>query len=659
MSSEQSTKRKLSIQERIAIIVLIPLLFLFGFLMTGDDAFDRLFEAITGNGGRNLLAIGSIENIQNNARLKLNNSETWDSAAKDQRIHDGDSVFTGTGSKAKVVLDDGNTLEIDAESLVVFRKTKDSVLPTLDSGNFTLKINKPMKVMIDGKQVTIDGTGEMKISQKDGKTELTLVKGNITTMVDGNAPMVLSERKQAAMDDGKLQPKGDAAPVLVPRALAQQIDHVWKVEELYNISRGQAIPRDPFPITAHERVALSWEETPAVDRVMVQISRSANFDQGLLQETGSFGSATLTEVYPGDNFWRVSHDGKTWSAAERFFVKTRYIEKTIEVFPPRPMASKDPRLFNYEMRIQNPKGLRAYIVEVEKVDASGPNARNSFMASTPLIQLQLPAAGKYVVRARGINEQEELTQWSRAFPVEVVEPPKPVLAKTSPTPDPAKRSPSQVAESTAKLDRIREHLNALFSSSMWEVEGGAFSMFSTKQEKSGALAPQLASIGVRFRHWMGQHLGFEGFFKTKMLGFNETGSAMSPMFVEGRTHYRMTLPSPLRAVREFHVGPFLGYEVYSNSGAKDFEVAYNLMKVGLDIEFPVGEKWDTGGEVVMGQGAGTTKSEVSGHIHYYYRKDVSIGSGYRVYLLETALPSGRGKGREGYGELYSVIRFHY
>ena len=81
------------------------------------------------------------------------------------------------------------------------------------------------------------------------------------------------------------------------------------------------------------------------------------------------------------------------------------------------------------------------------------------------------------------------------------------------------------------------------------------------------------------------------------------------------------------------------------------------------MKFPLGRKWDTGGEAVYGVGLETsTKFEASGHLNYVVYPHWSLGVGYRVHYFAAGsekttpfiLPY-----REAYGEGFSVLRYSY
>lgn len=245
----------------------------------------------------------------------------------------------------------------------------------------------------------------------------------------------------------------------------------------------------------------------------------------------------------------------------------------------------------------------------------------------------------------------------KAPPPPVVKTP-PVAAKQPPVRDPAQ------ASSSLKIELPRSSFwNDAYRESLLSVEGSAATMQSKEQFFQEVAAPAAASLAVRGKHWWGA-MGVEGFLKAKAFGLNASGSAISPLQAEARAHYRFSPWVPSFLLREMQVSLLVGYEMYRNSNDAIFSPSYDLIKFGTSIEFPVAKRWDSGGEILYGMAADASrKYEVSGRFGYYLRKDLSLGAGYRIHLFDAgsgkSSPNGGVPYREGYGEAYSTLRYHY
>lgn len=230
-------------------------------------------------------------------------------------------------------------------------------------------------------------------------------------------------------------------------------------------------------------------------------------------------------------------------------------------------------------------------------------------------------------------------------------------------------APKREVASTPKLStkvpsEIPRFLNFNFQSSKLAFEGAAFTMYSQDQLDQGKANPTAFMFGVRSIHWMDPH-GVEASFKTKVLRLSSVeGGDVAPMQAEARYHYKFDLPfNPFSRTGKAEMSLLAGYETYKNSAGGLFSPKYDLIKAGMAFNFPVIQSWDTGGELVYGQGLDkSTKYEVSGFLSYFLDPSWSLGAGYRIHLFIAGSDASSPLGvpyREGFGEGYSTLRWHY
>jgi hypothetical protein len=233
------------------------------------------------------------------------------------------------------------------------------------------------------------------------------------------------------------------------------------------------------------------------------------------------------------------------------------------------------------------------------------------------------------------------------------------------------REPAAEATLSQKIttDIPPDYLNRNFSSSLFSFEGAAFTMYSQQQATQNLPNPTAMMVGLHWLGWSGSQ-GLEAYLKTKMVDLSSTpGDEVSPLLLEGRYHYRWNLPfNPFSKYGRSQVSWIAGYEYYNNPVSGPFSPGYNLFKTGFDLSFPILHRWDTGGEVLYGQGLDSSVLyEISGYLHYFFEKQWSLGIGYRVNLFQAgssaSAPSGAPSNgvpyREGYGEGFSELRWHY
>lgn len=232
----------------------------------------------------------------------------------------------------------------------------------------------------------------------------------------------------------------------------------------------------------------------------------------------------------------------------------------------------------------------------------------------------------------------------------------------------SKRLPAAVNRIAQKFDN--PHLigrNRDYSRSQFQVDGSSFIMGSILDQSEGDNFALAMLTSVRSSYWVNKRHGFEGLFRSKVVGYNELGNDVNPTFLEGRYHLRWKMGSFWKSLyKELQMSLFVGYEKYTNSVANgvNFTTGYSLMKLGLAGKAPLFDSWDLGGELVYGSGeSGSTKIEFQGYLNYYFKDKWSLGGGYRLHLFDAGtadiVPDGRLPYREAYGEAFGNIRYSF
>ena len=214
-------------------------------------------------------------------------------------------------------------------------------------------------------------------------------------------------------------------------------------------------------------------------------------------------------------------------------------------------------------------------------------------------------------------------------------------------------------QSSITSDDLDQPTNDLYRNSRISLETGTFTVFSPDESDVGRENPFAYSVGLRAKHWFNRKHGFEGIARVKAGNMNKTAEGINPLQLEARYHYLIdgswlgrTNPSVIS-----------GLEVYRNIGQGYFSQKYSLGKLGLSLDFPVGNHWDMGGDLLVGMGADQTiKYQALGRMCYYFHRRYAFGAGYRFYVLEAGsddsapleLPY-----KETYGEGFLFFRWFY
>lgn len=372
------------------------------------------------------------------------------------------------------------------------------------------------------------------------------------------------------------------------------------------------------------------------------------------------------------------------SQPKTLYMRVRGVDENMKVTNPssvarvevsKPQPPEPPRLSQSEIRavegdsvqLRWPAAAQAQSYKVKIVSANGKIVTEQIVDSAQLI-FQAQAVGSYKIElvsrdsfgrsSRG-SGQARLIVEARPQPAEQSRAPAALAQEES---DRA-REAGQIT-TTAHSTSVPRYLNRKFNSSRFSIEGAIFSTFSLDQLDQGQQYPTPATLGVRTLTWFGSK-GVEGSFKSKTIDlFGTAKGASSPLQAEARIHHRWQLPfNPFISLNQSQVSIIAGYEYYRNYGNGLFSPRYELLKTGFSLAFPLLTRFDTGGEVLYGYGFDASqKYEVAGFINYYYKRNWSLGVGYRVHLFQAGSAGVTPLGlpyREGFGEGNSVLQWHY
>lgn len=348
-------------------------------------------------------------------------------------------------------------------------------------------------------------------------------------------------------------------------------------------------------------------------------------------------------------------------------LKVTDVSSVVRVDVEKPALPEVPRLAESEIRVlqgddvnlswtQSPHAKKYH---VQVLDSQGKVVAQKSLEVDQL-RLRATTLGTFRVKVASEDAYGRISKQTNEGRIVVNPKPAPILAKR----DEPERKPASTATLTEKVSDIPDYLNKNYPSSKVSFETAAFTMYSQDQIENGKSNPTAMMMGVRWMSWMGSQ-GLETSFLMKVVDINSApGGDVNPMQAEARYHYRWTLPfNPFSKFDQSQISLIGGYEYYHNSGRGLFSPGYQLLKGGFSLAFPLLYRWDTGGEILYGQGLESSrKYEISGYLNYYWDRRWSLGVGYRIHLFEAGSNGASPLGipyREGFGEGYSVVRWHY
>lgn len=136
---------------------------------------------------------------------------------------------------------------------------------------------------------------------------------------------------------------------------------------------------------------------------------------------------------------------------------------------------------------------------------------------------------------------------------------------------------------------------------------------------------QVSALGWKNHH--GGELSVQ-----KNLSSNEAGAA-DFYSAEARYHYRFYDSKQRGDQVGFHISPYVGYEIYSNSNSVYFVSKYNMAKLGMFFELPIMKSWTLGLTGAYGTGSSLTKYEALFDVSYFFKKQWTMGLGLKSSVM--------------------------
>lgn len=641
---------------------------------------DRLLSLLFGRSTQSssTAVIGEISLTENDTRHRSHDSYSWRKANAREHIRIGDSVFTGENSQSQVRLASGAVVDLDQNSLVKFSRIDNIEVPNLSLGNFRVAVNGTVKIAVAGRITEIAGKGSVvQVTVDQQKPELRVLKGEaqITTQ---EASTKLEVEETMTLDEPEVREAPIAREIkIIPQPIPETLVYINTLDDLYEYeSSTKIVKREQRRTLVDLPVKVSWATEGTTTQVFGQLSESPlflNIPDSFIAR-GEESSGSFRRVFLGKNIYRLSADGKIWTDPKEFEVIASFLNKPApRILPDRQRVylTQDSASISGRIETEFPH----VVLEISTSPFFSGTETQTLFSRDKTFRLKTTEAKPLFLRARGVAHNFQITSASEFIRINVEEEPLPVSPSTVPLSqedqDGALESNSKVERQPASTPALHDKIsseslfrNNGYSSSKLSFVTSAFTMYSKEQIQSGQKNPTSVMAGVKWMSWLRSH-GLEMSFLTKVADIQSTSNTnTNPLQIEARYHYRWTLPfNPFSKLNQSQVSIIGGYEYYQNSKSQFFSPGYQLFKGGLNLTFPLLYRWDTGGEFLYGQGLESSqKYEISGHLNYYWNSAWSLGLGYRMHLFKAGSSGASPLGlpyREGFGEGYSVIRWHY
>lgn len=234
--------------------------------------------------------VGILAQSKNDVRRKAIESFLWAPAKKEQSLHEKDSIFTGVGSTAELMLQDGSIIKLEENSLVTLSLKEGQLELNLKYGEVQTDLKEVSKLQIKSDQDNITIQNNQK-----GRSKASIKKSSVgpakIDLLDGSLSLLSNKKNQKFS--------------------------LQKNESLYLNSSGSLQKVAPGKITLltpdQTKVTLidtkqgffvNWSSENTSDEVVL-IAKDINFSQVVAKKDKVSSKVLFQDIPQGNYFWKV------------------------------------------------------------------------------------------------------------------------------------------------------------------------------------------------------------------------------------------------------------------------------------------------------------------------------------------------------------------
>lgn len=380
----------------------------------GFTVFDDWVYRLTAKDIGTLESIGSVQMAKQDVRRRYKVDFGWNPLRTENKVYQGDSIFTGPDSSAIIKTLKGEEISIAPNSLVVINSKKDSLSIDIGFGSFEGRVAKGTKLLIssNNKITELDGNNaKIKIDAGGGdKIILNILDGQVKVK-SGGAETTLGRNDSAELDgtDSLNRPDKNAFEIISP--LADQ----------------------RFRYQATVPVEFKWKSKRTYHRSKIKVSTRPDLEIPLL-DAPITGSNYLAYGLPADQklYWQILGEGGQSDVGEFWLLDTR---------PPNPVLPLQGMQFFFDPIKDGTKGTNVEL----KWSGGSPARRYQVQISTLAgfsavlldqktekmnFQVANLGAGEYYWRIRGLEFPD--SPWSEPGQFKVSPEPSQILIPPRP-----------------------------------------------------------------------------------------------------------------------------------------------------------------------------------------------------------------------------------
>ncbi len=340
--------------------------------------------------------IGSVVEAKNDVRRRYSIAFDWGNLQYENEVYQGDSVFTGDKSTAKILIDNGSELDISPNSLIVLNYNSKGLMIDLEFGSIksSLKDDTSLFITTNDQQAEIKG--------KDAKLQIDAGSGNslVFSGIDGDVTILdsNSERKLGKYDIIELKKEEGLAD--------KELTHLTLLSPL-NEKRIRYVPDQP--------VEFKWDSNKELKRAFFKVATDKDFKNTIVrQPTSSFSYVGFSLPEDQKLYWTIVAEGVNAEVGEFWLLDTK---------APKLVLPEQGQHFYYDPDVKEQKSVKVNMAWVEgspsrryevQVSPSNKftNSVQSFITDKKSFTTPLLSRGSYYWRVRGLEFVD--SKWSSA-----------------------------------------------------------------------------------------------------------------------------------------------------------------------------------------------------------------------------------------------------
>jgi hypothetical protein len=431
----QSTERKLIYISLVGIAICLYLLQFYNFSNLNSAKLER--------------EIGVISEAQSDIRIKNYAQSFWQSAKNNQKVREGDKVYTGEKSFAMIDLKNESKIELKENSLVEFKKLNNMNIADLEEGEYRVAIVKNLKLAVQGQIADIEGQSEIILKVSKNKTfSVETLQGAPTiqyqskvysptkeapSTIEIKAPLSNTSQQNSAIADDQdaardpsntedlsAQEESQQDVAVQVNAESKNFNYNVKMYDVYDRDGQQLKLKPPGRTLVRFAVPLEILTFDPAKEIFIDYSNNADLSNNRQYATDTL-DRRLAQVFLGDNYWRASQNKQDWSPTGHFVVRAVTLPSSqVKVQLNETLLYLKNGTAEVDVQLSTNIDANGYLVESSNTTVFDRKSTTHWSYENKL-HLQFNRAGTYYYRFRAVDEDLRLGAWSKVTPIEVLQ----------------------------------------------------------------------------------------------------------------------------------------------------------------------------------------------------------------------------------------------